>query len=81
MTSRQIDELRAAIDARRAALAAEIRRDVDRARGEQFGEIAGPVRDRGDEAVADLLADVNQADLSRDARELGELTAALRRVR
>jgi hypothetical protein len=35
-------------------------------RNERFGELAGPLHDLGDESVAALLADVDQAELSRD---------------
>jgi RNA polymerase-binding transcription factor DksA len=55
--------------------AAELRNVIE-ARREQFGELAGPVPDPGDQSVADLIADLDQADLSRDVDELRAIEAA-----
>lgn len=71
--------LRRMIEQRRAALARELRADAARAQDENFAALAGEVKDAGDESVADLLADVDQAELSRDLQELRELDAALER--
>ncbi len=76
LTREQSIELGAVIEQRRAALLGEIREDVARARGEQFGELAGPAPDAGDESVADLIADLEQADLGRDLDELRAIDAA-----
>jgi RNA polymerase-binding protein DksA len=76
----QRDQLRRALDSRREALLQELRRDAARAREEQYGELAGPVTDTGDESVAALLADLDQAELSRDVAELREIEAARKRL-
>ena len=76
----QAVELRNVIEQRRSALLNELREDVARARREQFGELAGPVPDAGDESVADLIADLDQADLSRDVDELRAIEAARERL-
>lgn len=76
LTVQQTDELRRAIAARRSALIAEIRRDLAKARNEPYNELAGATPDAGDASVADLLADVEQAELTRDVDELRELEAA-----
>ena len=47
-----------------------------RAREETFGELAGPVTDPGDRAVADLLSDLDHAEVSRDVAELRAIDAA-----
>jgi RNA polymerase-binding transcription factor DksA len=73
-------ELARAIEERRGALLEEIESDVVRARAEPYAEVAGAVRDIGDEAVADLIADVEQAEVTRDIDELRELNAAHRRL-
>jgi RNA polymerase-binding transcription factor DksA len=65
---------------RRRQLAAELRGDADRARQEPYGELAGATHDTGDESVADLLADLGQAELSRDLAELRDLEAARLRL-
>jgi DnaK suppressor protein len=68
------------IGERRAALAAELHEDVERSREEDYANLAGPVTDSGDQASADLLADLDNAEVSRDLRRLRELDAALARL-
>lgn len=75
----QTAQLRRALEQRRETLIDELRRDAERARQEQFGELAGTAPDRGDESVAALLADLDQAELSRDVTELREIEAARKR--
>ncbi len=77
---RQLEDLSAAIEARRRALLEEIRKEVARSRDEQYGEVAGATHDSGEEAIADLIADLDQAEVSRDLGELRELEAARRRI-
>ena len=79
LSHEQLNELRRAIENRRTTLIAELRRDVAQIEGDRFAALAGEVRDAGDEAIADLLADVDIAALARDAGELSELDAALER--
>jgi DnaK suppressor protein len=80
LTRRQIIELARAIEERRTALAEEIRRDVARSRAESYADTAGSSPDLGDEAVADLLADVATAEVTRDLGELRALEAAHKRL-
>lgn len=80
MTQEQLGDLRAALLARRDALTAEIRGEVARAREDTFENVAGEVADRGDEAVADLLFDLDNAEVSRDVDELRAIEAALARL-
>jgi RNA polymerase-binding transcription factor len=80
LNSQQIDELRGTLEERRRALLSELREDAAKARDEQFTELAGPVSDEGDQSVASLIADLDQADLSRDLDELRALEAARDRV-
>jgi len=80
LNRRETIELANLIEERRAALAAEIRREVARARDEPFAEVAGAVHDTGDEALADLVADLDNAEVTRDLAELRELGAARARL-
>jgi RNA polymerase-binding transcription factor DksA len=80
LNRRQVIELARAMAERRGALLEEIRKDVARARDEQYATVAGTAPDIGDEAVADLIADVDQAEVTRDLGELRALDAALSRV-
>ena len=66
---------------RRAKVAAELQKDVEKVRGEQYCELAGsPATDTAECATADLLSDLDNAELSRDLIELRELDAALARL-
>ena len=80
LTLQQTDELKSLISARRKALIAELRDDVQKTRAERFGEIAGEVSDSGDESVAALIADLDQAEWGRDLDELRGLDAARERI-
>ena len=80
LTPRQTEELKERIGQRSRALIAELRDDVRKTRAERFGEVAGEVPDHGDESVAALIADLDQADLSRDVDELRGLEAARERI-
>lgn len=80
LSTKELETLKRQIEARRAALQAEVHADADKARGESYGELSGGVADEGDESVADLLADIDNAELSRDLTELRALEAALERM-
>ena len=81
LTPQQLDELESSIARRRAVLEAELRDDAKRSRDEVFSAIAGTVTDSGDEAQADVISDVRNAELGRDLQELRELEAAQSRIR
>ena len=76
----RIDVLKRRIARRHAELLEETHEDVERAREETYGALAGPVTDTVDRATADVLSDLGQAEISRDLRELEELEAALARL-
>jgi RNA polymerase-binding transcription factor DksA len=80
LSPEQRQELGSAIDARRRQLLAELRDDAARARREQYGDLAGPSPDPGDESVADLISDLDQADMTRDLDELRAVDAARDRI-
>jgi DnaK suppressor protein len=80
LSKKQLEMQQHAIERRRLALAEELRGDAARSREESYGALAGPVTDTADEAVADLLADLDNAELSRDLAELRALEAARERL-
>ena len=80
LTTEQTRELKSLISGRCSALIAELREDVRKTRAERYGEVAGEVPDHGDESVASLIADLDQAELSRDVDELRGLEAAHERI-
>ena len=81
LTREQSEELGAAIESRRRALVAEIREDRARAERDQFEDMAGASPDPGDESVASLIQDLDNADLGRDLDELRAVEAASDRLR
>lgn len=66
--------------ARARQLRSEIRDTLLRTDAEQYGRIAGEVSDAHEDAVADLLVDVNLAEITRDVEELRDVEAALQRI-
>jgi len=81
LTDRQAQELRDLLDERRSALLAELREDAERAREQPYAEHAGTAPDAGDESVATLIADLEQADMTRDLDEYRALEAARARLK
>ena len=81
LTQHQTEELRGLIDQRRNALLAELREDAARAREQPYAEHAGPAPDTGDESVATLFADLEQADVTRDLEEFRGLESARDRLK
>ncbi len=81
LTQMQRAELERTMMRRREALEAESHADAEKLREDVFSETAGPVADVGDEATADLITDVENAELERDLAELRSLEAALARLR
>lgn len=80
LNRRQMIELAYAMTRRRDDLLDEIRSDVERVRAEPYASVAGATPDIGDAAVADLLADVGEAEVTRDLGELRMLEKALKRI-
>ncbi len=80
LTQNQTEELRGIIEQRHAALLTELREDAARARDQPYSEHAGQAPDSGDESVATLIADLEQADMTRDLGEFRALEAARQRL-
>jgi RNA polymerase-binding transcription factor DksA len=81
LTKKQKLDLERIIKERRAKIAAELELDVAKVREEPYAALGGaPAADTGDEASADLLSDLDHAELSRDLMELRALDAALARL-
>jgi predicted phosphoribosyltransferase/RNA polymerase-binding transcription factor DksA len=66
--------------ARQAELRKEIRDTLLRTDSEQYGLLAGEVHDAAEQSVADLLVDVNLAEITRDVEDLRDVEAALERI-
>jgi RNA polymerase-binding protein DksA len=76
----QAKQLRALTEERRRDIIAELQRDVEKARGQQYRDLAGPAPDAGDASVADLISDLENAEVTRDVAELRALEQALSRM-
>jgi DnaK suppressor protein len=77
---RQLDQLRSVLRERAARLREEIRQTLIRSDEEQYALIADQVRDLEDESFADLMVDVNLAEIDRDLQELRLIDAAFLRM-
>lgn len=80
LNEKETRELRGMIERRRQALLAELRQDAATLREQPYAELAGPAPDEGDQSVATLIADLEQADLSRDLGEWRALELARERI-
>ena len=80
LTHEQTTQIERALRERERALRAEIREGLPRSDESHHKDLAGMVSDTGDEAVANLLADVDIAAIDRDVRELREVESALTRI-
>ncbi|MFA5941482.1 MAG: TraR/DksA family transcriptional regulator [Sinimarinibacterium sp.] len=58
----------------------EIRAELKRADAENYQDTAGEAPDPGDQATADVVMDINLADVHRDIGEMREIEAALTRI-
>ena len=80
LTPQQTQELQATVEQRRAALRAEVDRGLHKVREDRLRDMAGASPDPGDESVASLISDLDQAETSRDLSELRTVDAAHSRI-
>lgn len=73
-------EFKEQLERRRSELLPAIRAALLRADSETYGELAGQVHDVEEESLADLLTDLNLAEISREVQEIQDVDAALRRI-
>ncbi len=81
LTDAQREALTARIERRRAELALELKGDAAKLAEDRAGRLNGETADAADRAVADLLGEVDQAEMTRDMNELREYEAALERLK
>jgi DnaK suppressor protein len=80
LSSTDQTQFRQLLQERRSALHAIVREVLRRSDNERYVEIAGQVHDTEEEALADLLVDVNLADVHHHVQELRDVDAALQRL-
>ncbi|MGK2941093.1 MAG: TraR/DksA family transcriptional regulator [Immundisolibacter sp.] len=77
LTSSEVEQLRLRLTQEYADLRREVTAELERSEQGRYLELAGRVHDRGDESVADLLADLELAALDRHVHRVRLVEAAL----
>ncbi|QOW19913.1 TraR/DksA C4-type zinc finger protein [Lysobacter ciconiae] len=80
LASSQREHLAKMMDEREPVLREEIRAGLRRMRVEGYDELLSGTSDAGDESLASLVTDINNADAKRDAVELQDIFAARARM-
>lgn len=80
LTKEQLANLKQQLVETRMQLQSEIREELLRSDGEQWGDLAGQVHDPGEESVADLLVDTNITMVGKSVAQLREVEEALQRI-
>jgi RNA polymerase-binding protein DksA len=76
----KLEALKASMRSRAVQLRDEIRQTLVKSDLEHYVQIADDVRDLEDESFADLMVDVNLAEIDRDLEELRLIEAAMARI-
>lgn len=80
ITKTQINELRRQLQERQNVLRAVVDEEVTHSERESYEELVGRVRDSGDDAFVDVVADLNIATLDRELEEFSDIQEALQRI-
>jgi DnaK suppressor protein len=80
ITSEDFPEFERRLKHRRNELQTEVGATLQRADAERHPQVAGDVHDEGDSALADVVIDVNNAEVARDINEGRAIEAALQRI-
>ena len=80
LSKEQLMELSAWIRERNGLLLEEIRQGLARSGKEHYADLVGGAGDAGDDSVASVLRDVNEAGIIRDIGEVRDIVAAESRL-
>ena len=80
LSSERAAEFRSILRARSMVLRDEIRTTLERSEDESHVRIAEQARDMEDDSFADLIVDVNSAEVTRDMQELRQIDRAMQRL-
>ncbi len=80
LSDEQAADFRKRLAARRAELLEDVRQELLRSDNERYIDLAGTVHDHGEEAIADLLADLAIAEIDWQVREIADIERALQRI-
>jgi len=76
MTPQEKTLLKTQLEQRRAELLSSIHKKLLESDNQTYNDLAGRVHDSAEEAVADLLADINLADIDREVNEVSDIEQA-----
>ena len=77
LSAEQLKQITVQLKERFANLQNEVHEHLMNANDEKYAEIAGQVHDRGDESVADLLADLNYTVIDNHVKEMQTIEKTL----
>lgn len=80
LSKEQLTELAARIRERKGRLLEEIHQGLARSGKEHYADLVGGAGDAGDDSVASVLRDVNEAGIIRDIGEVRDIVAAESRL-
>lgn len=80
LTQTQLRQFKQLLQDRREILREEIHQTLMQEEGENYAELAGRVRDSGDESIADFLSEWNLTLISHQLDEMAQIEPALRRI-
>ena len=80
LTNKQLHDLKTKLKDRFYELREEIRLEMINSREQPYIELAGKVHDLEEESVANLLVDLQLADIDRHIEEIRDIDAALIRI-
>lgn len=80
LTKNQIRDFKKQLDERFFELCEEVRLELLKTDDQTYIELAGRVHDIGDASVADLLVDLQLAEIDRHIQEIRDIDAALMRI-
>lgn len=80
LTAQEVEHLRQRLRDEHTQLRREVAGELVRSGSGRYAELAGQVHDSGEEAVADLLRDLELATLDRHVQRLRRVESALARI-
>ena len=80
LTETQVREFKKLLNERFFELREEVRQELLKTDDQTYIELAGQVHDLGEASVADLLVDLQLAEIDNHIREIREIDAALLRI-
>ena len=80
LTPTQIETLKKQLQQQKTALWEDVRVELERSGNQKFADLAGEVRDPGEESVAAMLVDMDAAIVDRQVREIRDIEDALKRI-